>query len=348
MSKSNEVFPIYKIDQTGIIAESKQTVNTMISLMTKKEYDFILYLASLVKPNDKEFNTYEIPIKELLLFFDKNNPRKESTKKRVRDAINTIFEKKIKLYDKKNYKEHWFCIVEYCEYDHKKDTVKIRLSKFMEQFYIDIKEKHYTVYMLEEVLELRSITAARLYQWAYSKKDIKNEVPIFVDQAKMIFNNSPQITTKAFIQKLDAAIKEINCSTHLNISYKKIYCDPNKKNKMSSLSFSIQSNYNANKESVEKKENVSDDEPIFYMDDSEYIEIVEKLEDVVKNIEAHKYKVKFEREPLYDGGEVYIEIPNYEQYIDKIINVLDTTDLKYRCNETRNKRYAFYITPILR
>lgn len=129
-----------------------------------------------------------------------------------------------------------------CKIDWDKNVVYLRLSNEVRNFYLELGKQNLT-YTLENILALRTLTDARLYQWAYGKKGFKNEVSISIEDAKLLFCGKEELETYDFLTKyLDQSIKRINKKTDLTLSYEKVRKSGVNKNKISSLKFTIECN----------------------------------------------------------------------------------------------------------
>lgn len=144
-------------------------------------------------------------------------------------------------------RETYYNWVEKCDIDWKQGVIYFKLSDSVKEFYLEL-GKHNLTYTLENILALRTLTDARLYQWAYGKKGFKNEVFISIEDAKLLFCGKEESETYDFLTKyLDQSIKRINEKTDLTLSYEKVRKSGVNKNKISSLKFTIECNYKVSK-----------------------------------------------------------------------------------------------------
>ena len=237
---------ISKIDRKNTIVEDLRLVDCVFNAtLTKKQLDLILWIISMVNKTDKDFKTYEIPLEIIAELYNPANPRREETKKTIRTALKSIINSSFCIMGEET--ESYYHWVEMCKIDWDKNVVYLRLSNEVRNFYLEL-GKHNLTYTLENILALRTLTDARLYQWAYGKKGFKNEVFISIEDAKLSFCGKEELETYDFLTKyLDQSIKRINEKTDLTLSYEKVRKSGVNKNKISSLKFTIECNYKVSK-----------------------------------------------------------------------------------------------------
>lgn len=237
---------ISKIDKKNTIVEDLRLVDCVFNAtLTKKQLDLILWIISMVNKTDKDFKTYEIPLEIIAELYNPANPRREETKKTIRTALKSIINSSFCIMGEET--ESYYHWVEMCKIDWDKNVVYLRLSNEVRNFYLELGKQNLT-YTLENILALRTLTDARLYQWAYGKKGFKNEVFISIEDAKLLFCGKEELETYDFLTKyLDQSIKRINEKTDLTLSYEKVRKSGVNKNKISSLKFTIECNYKVSK-----------------------------------------------------------------------------------------------------
>lgn len=237
---------ISKIDRKNTVVEDLRLVDCVFNAtLTKKQLDLILWIISMVNKTDKDFKTYEIPLEIIAELYNPANPRREETKKTIRTALKSIINSSFCIMGEET--ESYYHWVEMCKIDWDKNVVYLRLSNEVRNFYLELGKQNLT-YTLENILALRTLTDARLYQWAYGKKGFKNEVSISIEDAKLLFCGKEELETYDFLTKyLDQSIKRINEKTDLTLSYEKVRKSGVNKNKISSLKFTIECNYKVSK-----------------------------------------------------------------------------------------------------
>jgi len=234
------------IDKNKSITESVELMQTVLAqTVNNRQLDLILILASMVQKHDTTFTTYLISFDTLAQLYNPANPRTAITQKYIREAVENIMDAKFSL--KNGSREKYFHWVGTCEIDWKKKTVQIALSEEVRKFYLLIKERTLT-YNIKNMLALRTTVQKRLYVWAYGKKGFHNDVPISIEDAKLLFYGEKPIRTADFFRKcLDPAIQKVNEKTDLQLSYEKVYKDPDNKKRISSLKFKISCDYEKKK-----------------------------------------------------------------------------------------------------
>lgn len=232
---------IKEINLGARIAESTRLVKSIFSEeLTKKQLDLIMCIISMVRKEDDHFYTYVIPLKELKKIICPSNPRTIEVKEVLKKSVKGLKKACFTIQDENS--DTYYSWIEMARLDWKKETLTIRLSEDVAQFYLRLQD-HFLVYQLENILKLSTITQTRIYQWAYSKKDFKNDVSITVEDAKEFFG-CKNVRTVDFTRKyLEPALKVINDRTDLNIKYEKVKADKQYKQKITSLKFTIECDY---------------------------------------------------------------------------------------------------------
>ena len=224
---------------------------------TKHHINLIFALLSLYNDNDKAVS-YKIKIKELCKIYSPTNARikdiRQLTKKAAEDLMDLQFtipnkgKKTLKLH-------HWVETVEIPENPSDDDYAEIVLGKGIEEYFSQIKEQN-LVYSLKYILALSTLTEAKIYRWAYSKKGFNNDVPISIEDAKLLFVGKTTINTTDFIRyPLTSAIKKINKKTDLHIEFEPVRADSTYKTKITSLKFKINCKCSPKKTRTESQKN---------------------------------------------------------------------------------------------
>ena len=84
-----------------------------------------------------------------------------------------------------------------------------------------------------------------MFKWLSCNSNFKNDVSIYIEDAKLRFYGDASIRTADFTRKLDSAIKQINKKTNLDVSYQRV----NKRGsrKIAVLKFTIKNKYKSEK-----------------------------------------------------------------------------------------------------
>lgn len=228
---------IETLNINGTIAESVELAKMIFSEdFTKKQLDLILAIIAMAKENDNELE-YAIPFKEIAKIYNPKNPRSEIVKETVKEAVKGLMKSYFTVRNKEKKYTDYYHWIEKARISDNEETVYIKLSDDVKKFYLDL-HKQSLFYSIKNIINLRSLTEARIYHWAYSKKGFKNNVPISVEDAKILFLGR-EMRTAEFIRAIDTAIARINQKTDLNISYDKVCADKTNNQRITSLNFKI-------------------------------------------------------------------------------------------------------------
>lgn len=254
----DEIEKVEKVEIDGCVVESMALSRAIFGEVTKKQLDVILYLISLVQKDDKSFKKYVIPFDELCRLYNPANPWREETKELAEAATKSLMRsifgvragKTLKLY-------HW---VEKAEINEETQLVTFALSPEVQRFYIQLKQ-NYLVYTLRNILELRTLPEARLYQWAYSQKGF-GVTTIAIDDLKELMcgtvEEPPKKSRKKVVEPVEKkkvrttdflrftlrpAVERINEKTDLHLEFDLIRADRSYKTKVTSIRFHIFCNY---------------------------------------------------------------------------------------------------------
>ena len=242
----SEQVVIDKIKFDGVIYDSLELTKMMFDKdFTKHHLNLIFTLLSLYNDNNNAMS-YKIQLKELFRAYEpKTYWRKgidKATKKTAEELMKLHFIVPNKEKGTLKY-HHWVDTVEIPENPTENDYAEIVLHKDVTKFFSQLKKQN-LVYSLKYILELSTLTEARLYRWAYAKKGFKNDVPIAIDDAKMTFCGRTNINTPDFMRyNLTSAINHINEKTDLHIEFEPVRADPRVRTKVTSLRFKIRCNY---------------------------------------------------------------------------------------------------------
>lgn len=245
------------INENNKIAESTKLIREMFdNTITKRQMDLIYSIISMVQPDDAEFKEYKITYRAFGKILNPSNPDCEVTKNDVKKALSDIMKGYFKLtYDTTEKYYHW---VEKAENHIQEGYVTFRLSKDVQEFYLQLKTGEYTVYLLNDILVLSTTFQANLYRWLACNSNFNNTIKINIDDAKRIFYGSDKIATSRLIEKIDTALKKINKVTNITASYTKI--KGSDKKTFVRLEFKIKNRYTINKSRRKPSQLKSDEE----------------------------------------------------------------------------------------
>lgn len=122
------------------------------------EQKIILCLASNIQPSDSDFKTYTLPIKEFAgLIGVKGQHKYSDLKKITKELMQKVFEVRI---DKKVIQVAW---LSYVAYNETEGSIDIRFDPFLRPYLLELK-REFTSYKLENVVQLKSTYAIRIYE----------------------------------------------------------------------------------------------------------------------------------------------------------------------------------------
>jgi plasmid replication initiation protein len=201
--------------------------------LTPREQKLILYMATLLRPEDSDFETYLVPVSEIEYILKSDETKKHgSFYERLDDLLDSITDKKITFptdftVDGHRLRGHinWVAgaVPKYDE--NGVLCVEFGFSPQMKPFLLGLKER-FTRFEFLEVAKMKSGFSIRIYQMckAYYFENIRHGRNVFAANIKD-FKSRLGIADKYpdfrnFRRKvLDVAREEINEKTHLRIDY---------------------------------------------------------------------------------------------------------------------------------
>ena len=122
------------------------------------EQKIILCLASNIQPNDSDFHTYTLRVKEFCeLLGLKGSPKYTELRAITRELMQKVFEIRI---GSKVIQVAW---LSYVAYNETEGTIDIRFDPFLRPYLLQLK-KEFTSYKLENVVKLKSSYSIRIYE----------------------------------------------------------------------------------------------------------------------------------------------------------------------------------------
>lgn len=157
-----EEFPLYK---TEIVEANTNNLVTKSNLLIEANYKLgvteqkiILCIASKIQPDDSDFKTYTLPIKEFNKLLElKGTPKYTELRKITKDLMQKVFEVRI---ENKVIQVAW---LSYVAYNVTEGTIDIRFDPFLRPYLLQLK-KEFTSYKLDNVVKLKSSYAIRIYE----------------------------------------------------------------------------------------------------------------------------------------------------------------------------------------
>jgi len=194
------------------IIKGKQT-------MSLQEAKILRLLITQVVKEDKDFKTYQCKIKDLAGFLDITS---DNLYRDIQDICRNLMQRVVQIeIDNGNPKKSWvmFHWMQKAEYDGN-GTITLMLSNEVKPYILEL-EKHFTQYQLENIVQLNSFYAVRLYELLKSEF-FKKELTLTytMDFLRAFFGCEKKYPLFADFRKrvIDKAISEINAKTDIFIS----------------------------------------------------------------------------------------------------------------------------------
>ncbi|MEA3451932.1 MAG: replication initiation protein [Bacteroidota bacterium] len=203
-----------KLSGRAKIDKSYGLINSRYSLSATQS-KIVLSVLSLIRPTDKDFKEYIIPVSEFSFLTDQNNHQRlrAECKKLMRQVLDISQE------DGGWLLTHWFSKVQYRKED---EAIVFRIEKDLMPYLLQMKDNFSSIYLIQ-VMKLSSEYAIRIYEMCNQYRKIGNRTveleelhTLFqVPKSYKIYNNFKQ-------KVLEVAKKEINDKTDLTIEFVEI------------------------------------------------------------------------------------------------------------------------------
>lgn len=187
--------------------------------MTTIEQKLLLILLSTIKKDDEELKTISFRVVDLA---DIMGVASSSLYRDLKKICKSIVGKMVELQNKQG---DWivFNIISYAKYKQNKGIIELKLNNDAKPYVLKLKEL-FTSFKLEQVLDLESKYAIRIYQIAKSniyKKTFILELESFKKQLKLI-QKSYELYGNIKKKVIEPALSEINEKTDINIYFEEI------------------------------------------------------------------------------------------------------------------------------
>jgi plasmid replication initiation protein len=203
--------------------------------LTATEQKLILFMASLIKPEDTDFNSQKVPFKEIERLFNQNNTKWGNIYADLDKLLDNLTSKKI-TFDtdielrgmKLKGRINWVASA-VPQYDEKGQLcIEFEFSKHMKPFFLELK-KNFTKYQIQDIINMNSPNSIRLYQILKTHKDKQSQyrdvavITYSLDELKMRMGLDDQ---KAYNQYgnfknrvLKTAQEQLKENTHICFDY---------------------------------------------------------------------------------------------------------------------------------
>ena len=163
-----------------IVKKSNALARAAWSVKSIYEPRLVALIASRVRKEDKDFQTYEIPIKELIGDSDDGG----RSYKLIAEVVDNLMGRLLTIPQPHGWIK--YVIFSRCEYDGEKGCIRARFDPDLKEHFLGLKS-NFTKYSLVEFLLLPSIYSQRLFELLKSWDD-HQEVTIQIDELYKILN----------------------------------------------------------------------------------------------------------------------------------------------------------------
>lgn len=144
------------------------------------EQKIILCLASYLNPNDSDFKTYTLSVKEFhILLGLKGKPKYTELRQITKELMQKVFEVRI---EKKVIQVAW---LSYVAYNESEGTIDIRFDPFLRPYLLELK-REFTSYKLKNIVKLKSSYAIRIYELLKQYERLQERTFLLTDLRKML------------------------------------------------------------------------------------------------------------------------------------------------------------------
>lgn len=204
--------------------------------LSATEQKLILFMASLIKPDDTDFNSQKIPFKEIERLFNQNNTKWGNMYADLDKLLDNLTSKKITFDTDIQLKGvtlkgriNWVASA-VPQYDEKgKLCIEFEFSKHMKPFFLELKN-NFTKYQIQDIINMNSSNSIRLYQILKTHKDKQSQyrdiaiITYSLEELKMRMGLDDQ---KAYNQYgnfknrvLKTAQEQLEGNTHIRFDFK--------------------------------------------------------------------------------------------------------------------------------
>lgn len=197
------------------INQSKSLINARqdLSLLERR---LIFALVSLVQPDDEDFKTYTVQIKDLSELMGISD---KSIYDRVEKTIDQLQMKQLILNDPEENTEHKITWVQSAKYFRGEGRVRIKLGEDLKPFLLNLK-RQYTKFRLKNVIKLRSEYSWRLYE-LLKEREFRKERIFKITELRYLLSipDDKYKMLKHLRELLDNAQRELSEKTDITFTY---------------------------------------------------------------------------------------------------------------------------------
>jgi plasmid replication initiation protein len=294
------------------------------------EQKIILCLASNIQPNDSDFKTYTLPVKEFnKLLGLKGTPKYSELRQTTKELMQKVFEVRI---NKKVIQVAW---LSYVAYNESEGTIDIRFDPFLRPYLLELKS-HFTSYKLENVVKLKSSYAIRIYELLKQYEKLQERTFLLSDLRKMLGAEDIYPAYGNFKQRvLVPAQKELKKKTDIHFEIDEIKTG----RRVEKVKFIINS---VSKTYEREQLELFEDNLQEFQSFNSYKEKVKKLalklgirvsESIIKSWEKHGQDNVID---LMEKMQQRTDIKNPIGYISKVLNSIESNDNAEETDQKEN------------
>lgn len=210
------------MNNNNLVVKANKLITSRYELSLEEQRIILTVVSMLDSRTDKEFESYEIKIKEFAELVGIDNPNYYYIQQITKKLANRVVEIRE---GKKLIQTHW---VSSFVYEENKGTVEIRMDNILKPYLLQLKE-HFTKYQLTNILQMKSKYGIRIYE-LMKLNEYKGEFEIDFEELKYTLYCDSYTHFSNFMRRVvDPAINEINNLTDIFVVYEvvKRYGKPN-------------------------------------------------------------------------------------------------------------------------
>ncbi len=207
---------LVEVNQSNFVTKSNRLIEANYKLGVV-EQKIILCLASNIQPTDSDFKTYTLPVKEFTSLLGlKGRPKYTELRRITKELMQKVFEVRI---NKKVIQVAW---LSYVAYNESEGTIDIRFDPFLRPYLLELK-REFTSYKLENVVQLKSTYAIRIYELLKQYEKIQERTFLLNDLRKLLGAEDIYPAYGNFKQRvLIPAQKELKSKTDISFELEEI------------------------------------------------------------------------------------------------------------------------------
>lgn len=324
------------MEQLSLISIDKKTIkpanhwvtkaNTLVEAsyrLSLTQQRIVLFMTSLVQPEDEDFKTYRIHVRDLMDILDIDRSHLYAQMiLMIRNLMKVVVT--IPLQDEKHLDTHW---INSQEYEIGGGYSDITFDPKLKPFLLHLKEK-FTTYKLENVMRLKSIYSIRIYELLKQYQGIGKRTIAIDSLRKMLGIELNEYSLYGDFKRkvILVAHHEINEKTDITFEYREIKLS----RKVNELEFTITKKpppAPPDKAALKKEKERKHQE----REDKKKAKQREKVEHYLVQLSADEMKVlkeEAEDQARHDGGTAFRERGISETMINAYVHTIVTKRLK--------------------